>query len=84
MEQRIARVASPYKEYVTDALRCPVCKDVVCSHKDVGTEYHVPRCCGYVLTVCEEWDTEHHRWVVVVVAIPESEWDSIDSACLDV
>ena len=69
------KVASPYKEYVTDALRCPVCKDVVCSHTGMGTEDHVPRCCGYVLSVVQQWHTEHRRWVVVVVLVPESEYD---------
>lgn len=66
------------REVVIDALRCPTCKDVVCSHRHVGTEYHVPRCCGQVLTIFSEWDPVNHRWVVKVGRIPEQEWDEID------
>ena len=67
----------PVKEQVIDALRCPQCKRVVCSHRDVGTEYHVPRCCGMVLSIIEDWDAVNHRWVVKVCSIPEADWENL-------
>ena len=72
------------KEIVIDALRCPVCKDVVCSHRDIGTEYHVPRCCGYVFIVFEEWDPVNHRWVIKIGRIPEQEWEQVGEEIDDV
>ena len=72
-----------YKEYPIDALRCPVCKDVVCSHRDIDTENHVPRCCGYVFSVIEDWDEDNHRWVVKVVCIPEQDWEELGE-CEDI
>ena len=63
------------KETVIDALRCPACKEIVCSHRGISTENHVPRCCGSVLTVIEDWDSENRRWVIKVVEILEDEWE---------
>ena len=67
------------QERVIDALRCPSCHDVVCTHPNVKTGgYHVPRCCGYVLSVLEDWDEQMGRWHIKVVQIPQVEWDALD------
>ena len=63
------------EQYVVDAVRCPSCKDIVTSHTGIGTDSHVPRCCGMVLVVTEEWDDESHRWVIVCVAMDSKDYE---------
>ena len=71
------REVTRVKEITVDALRCPSCKSIVCSHRDVGTEHHVPRCCGMVLTVIEDWDADNGRWLIKVCMITEQEWETL-------